>query len=57
MSERTIEELKARKFWGKLTVSTTYSFKAGEIYHQEQGTEIKESIHPKNGKENYGNDK
>jgi hypothetical protein len=55
-AERKIEELKSRRFWGKLTVSTTYSFKAGEVYHVLEGMAQEESKIPKNGKESHGND-
>jgi len=56
MNERTIEELKSRRCWGKLTVSKTYHFKAGEIYQITEGTATEESKKPKNGKENHGDD-
>lgn len=44
-----LEELKAKKFWGSYTVSKTYNFKYGEIYHVEEETTLKESKKPKNG--------
>lgn len=54
--DATIEELRGRRFFGKLIVSVAYHFRAGDLYHVTETQALEESKIPKNGRAVYHGD-